>query len=172
MAEGQNLPHITAELAQAVTRLGYLRRQLKELETEEALLRDRILSEVEDWPREVFPVKVGSFDVRLAERKGRIDAAAAYQLLSQERLLAEMPSEPSITDAGELEALGRGIAGCPMPAATRSQLIGQYKKAVDWAPSISHDSLLNLYQKARLAPEQYRRCFKEGKSSVVSLTVR
>ena len=172
MAEGARPGRISGELAQAVTRLGFLRRQIKELETEESLLRDRILAEISEWPRSSFPMAVGNFEVRLGDRKGRINPVAAYEVLSHERLLAELPSEPGIQNAGEVDSLGRGLAGLPMPEDTRSQLIARYKGAIEWHPLISPEALAAWHQQARLTPEQYRACFKDGKPTQVILTVR
>ncbi len=165
-------PRVTAELAQAVTRLGYLRRQLKELETEESLLRDRILSEISLWPHRSFPMKVGTFEVRLGERKGRVDAQAAYQVLSGQRLLAEVPTQPDIEDVAQLDALGHGLARLTMPEVTRSQLVQLYQGAIKWQPQISQEMLATFQDQARLTLDQYRACFKDGKPIIVTLTVR
>ena len=172
MGEEAHLPHISAELAQAVTRLGYLRRQLKELETEESLLRDRILSEISSWPRTSFPMKVGNFEVRLGERKGRVDPQGAYQVLLTQRLLSEVPMEPGIEDVAQVEALGHGLARLTMPEVTRSQLVQLYQGAIKWHPQVSQEILAAFQDQARLTVEQYRACFKDSKPVVVTLTVR
>lgn len=172
MGEMSRNLQVTPELAQAVTRLGHLRRQLKELETEETLLREEILSQVGDWPKEAFPLRVGAFEVRLAERKGRIDAALSYQLLADEHLLAEVPFEPAITDPAQVDRLRRLLVRLSMPEDTRDQLVQIYKAAIDWHPAISHDVLAKLYDEAQLTMDQYRQCFKDGKPIVTALTVR
>ncbi len=172
MGEGFRTPAISPELAQAVTQLGHVRRQLKDLETEEALLREQILAVVEHWPKEAFPLRVGAFEVRLGERKGRIDVAACYQVLEEERLLAEMPVEPVILDVSQVDQLRRALVRLDMPDATREQLIRSYKAAVDWQPILSHEVLAKLHQEAQLSPEEYRACFKDGKPTVTMLTVR
>ena len=172
MESGKFDPPVSAELAQAVTRLGYLRQQLKELETEEALLRQRIIDEVGHWPSDAFPVKVGRFEVRLSYRKGRVDAAAAEAVLKAQRLMSEIPLTAHIADIPAMDELGRGLASLPMPDDTRSALIVRYQTAVDWIPDMSADTIGALYERARLTPEQYQRCFKDGKATTLSLAVR
>lgn len=163
---------VTPELAQAVTRLGHLRRQLKELETEEALLREQILSVIEPWPREAFPLRVGAFEVRLGERKGRIDATRCYQILQEEHLIGEIPMEPVIVEAGLVDQLRRALVRSDMPEATREALIQTYQAAIEWKPLLSYDVVTKLHDEARLSPREYRQCFKEGKPMVTTLTVR
>ncbi len=165
-------PRVTAELAQAVNRLGYLRRQLKELETEESLLRDSILSEIQDWPRDSFPVKVGSFEVRLGQRQGRLKTAVAMSLLADDHLLAELPLEPAIRDAAHIDKLGQALSRLAMPDATRSLLVDHYKASVEWRPVITQETLKELADRARITPEQYRSCFKDGQPVALTLVVR
>lgn len=172
MVEKSGMPAVTPELAQAVTRLGHLRRQLKDLETEENLLREQILAVVETWPRDAFPLRVGAFEVRLGERKGRIDTAACYHILEAGRLLAEIPMAPVIREGAMLDQWRRALMRLDMPEATREALVQAYKAAIDWQPAISHELLAQWMQEARLSPEEYRACFKEGKPTVTMLTVR
>lgn len=166
------VPRITPELAQAVNRLGYLRRQLKDLETEETLLRERILSEVASWPPEWLPAKVGSFEVRLGQRKGRIDAKAALELLTTAKLLSEVPSEPAIRSTESVQALGHGLARLAMPEETRNQLVDGYRTAIEWHPVITQDILSSLLDRSRISAPQYRACFKDGQPIIPMLTVR
>jgi len=165
-------PVITPELAEAVTRLGHLRRQLKDLETEETLLREQILAVLDHWPKSTFPLRVGAFEVRLGERKGRIDTSSCLNLLETQHLLPEIPVEPVIVNPHDVDQLGRSLVRLAMPDQTREQLVQTYKAAIDFKPVISHDVLEDLYDRARLSPEEYRSCFKDGKVSVVTLTVR
>lgn len=165
-------PQITPELAQAVTRLGHLRRQLKDLETEESLLRERIIAEISTWPRGEFPLKMGQFEVRLAERKGRIEPVTALSVLQNERLMHQVPLKPSIKDADQIDSLGRDLTQLMMPDETRGRLIESYKASIDWQPLISPEVVTSLYNQARLTPNQYKACFKEQKPVVLVLTVR
>lgn len=164
--------HITPELAQAVTQLGHIRRQLKQLEMEETLLREEILGTIGDWPRTVFPLRVGSFEVRLGERKGRLDAEKAYQILSERHLLHDVPHAPRLKDGEALQALGRSLTGLSMPESTRKELVGLYQEAIDYQPQISLDVLTSLRSDARLTPEQYGACFKDGRPVIQTLLVR
>lgn len=172
MDDKGRMPTVTPELAQAVTRLGHLRRQIRDLETEENLLREEILAVVERWPREAFPLRVGAFEVRLGERKGRIDAEASRQVLETEHLLAEIPRHPVIVDDEAVEGFGRALIRLDMPENTRQALVQAYQAAIQWPPNISHEALARFAEHARLTPDEYRACFKEGKPTVTTLTVR
>ena len=165
-------PTITPELAQAVTRLGHLRRQLKDLETEESLLRDEILGIVQDWSRNAFPLRIGTFEVRLGERRGRIDRDMAKKILEEAHVLLEVPFEPVILSSNKADELRRALVRMTMPENTRQSLVNTYQSAIDWQPALSHEALLDLYHRARLQPQDYCACFKEGKPTVITLTVR
>ncbi|NMP21331.1 hypothetical protein [Sulfobacillus harzensis] len=172
MGVNAEMPAITPELAQAVTRLGHIRRQMRDLETEEALLREEILSVVEYWPRDVFPLRVGAFEVRVGERKGRIDLTQCLSIMEREHLLAEVPREPVIVSHDGADELRRALTRLDMPESTREALVQAYKAAIDWKPDVSFDVLTRLADEARLSPEEYKSCFKEGKPTVTVLTVR
>lgn len=166
------MPKVTLALAEAVTRLGHLRRQLKDLETEEGMLRDQILAAVESWPREAFPLRVGAFEVRLGERKGRIDDDATWAMLESERLRSDVPEIPKVKDPERVEDLRRSLVRLDMPSETREVLVTQYKAAIVWDPTLSFELLTRFRDEARLTPDQYARCFKDGKPTVTTLTVR
>ncbi len=172
MSRKETMPQVTPELAQAVTQLGHLRRQIRDLETEENLLREQILGVVERWPREAFPLRVGAFEVRLGERKGRIDQVASLTILERERLLSEIPLEPVIISEDGVDHLRRALVKLDMPPETREALVQAYKAAIEWKPEISHEVLGRLSDEARLTPDEYRACFKEGRPTVTTLTVR
>lgn len=165
-------PTITPELAQAVTRLGHLRRQLKQLETEEVLLRDRIVAEIGDWPKRLFPIKIGAFEVRLAERHGRMDLAETIKVLQAQHLLPQVPRLPQVRDAEAVERLGRELARLAMPEESRQQIISTYQAAIDFVPDVTPEWLVEQARSSRLTPEQYRACFKDQKPVVPMLTVR
>lgn len=172
MGSNDDAVRISPELAQAVTRLGHLRRQLKELETEETLLRDEIVSVIGDWPKERFPIRVGSFEVRLAERRGRLDVSACRAILDQEGLTASLPTEPVVQDLEALRRLGRSMTSLPMPDTSRVELVQGYQRAIGWQPVIAVESVTTLFEEARLARDKYLACFKDGKPVVPTLTVR
>jgi truncated hemoglobin YjbI len=163
---------ITPELADAVIQLGLLRRQMKELESQDLKLRECVLSQIVQWPRAVFPVKVGQFEVRLSDRRGRIDVDHAIDILTQARLMPEVPRVLCLRAADELEALGRALVSLAMPEETRSFLMRHFQAATDSCPDLSVELLSAFYERARLTKDQYRACFKDGQSVVPVLTVR
>ncbi len=172
MEPDQDAVRVSPELAQAVTRLGHLRRQLKELETEETLLRDEIVSIIGDWPKERFPLRVGSFEVRLAERRGRLDVSASRTILDEQGLMASLPTEPVVQDVEALRHLGRSMTSLAMPDASRAELVQRYQRAIGWQPVLAVESISTLYEEARLSRDLYLACFKDGKPVVPTLTVR
>lgn len=172
MGSDQDAVRVSPELARAVTRLGHLRRQLKELETEETLLRDEIISIIGDWPKEKFPLRVGAFEVRLAERRGRLDVNACRTILDQEGLTASLPTEPLVQDVEAVRRLGRSLTSLPMPDASRAELVQGYRRAIGWQPVIAVESVATLFEEARLSRDQYLACFKDMKPVVPTLTVR
>ncbi|MCY0897422.1 MAG: hypothetical protein OWU33_00565 [Firmicutes bacterium] len=171
MGESSN-PRMTEALASAVTRLGHLRQEIKNLETEEQVLREQILEATDGWPRDAFPVRVGAFELRIGERRGRIDGETALAVLEGERLTQALPHLPVIRDAHEVEALRRALARLAMPSDTRSELLRLMKAAIEWQPTLSYEALTALREDGRLDDRHYRLCFKDEKPVIRLVTVR
>ncbi|MCY0878314.1 MAG: hypothetical protein OWU84_05185 [Firmicutes bacterium] len=165
-------PRMTAALASAITRLGHLRQEMKTLETEEQVLREQILEATAGWPPEAFPLRVGAFELRIGERKGRVDAEAALGILTAERLTPELPQVPVIRDAHQFEAFRRALGRLNMPSETRSELVRMMKAAIEWQPLLTYEALTTLREDGRLADDDYRLCFKDQKPVVRVITVR
>ncbi|PSR23012.1 MAG: hypothetical protein C7B45_04330 [Sulfobacillus acidophilus] len=172
MADTSKAPPIGPDLTEAVTQLGLLRRQMKELESQELTLRARVLAQITHWPRHAFPVKVGQFEVRLSYRKGRVDSNQAADILTQARLMPEVPRVACVRADAEIEALGRAIASLAMPEKTRHLLTQHFQEAIDFCPDISFELLSGFHERARLTTDQYQACFRDGQSVLPVLTVR
>lgn len=165
-------PSISPELARAVSRLGSIRRQIKELEAEETLVREEVLSQISDWPRETFPVRIGAHEVRVSDRRGRVDVAKARVVLEEHELMRHLPYDPVVADAESVVALRRLMAHQAMPEETRALLLESYRKAIQDVPEINAEVLGRLTDEALLDEADYRLCFKDKKPSVMVVVIR
>jgi len=165
-------PPVTPALAQAVTRLGYLRRQLRELEAEEMILREEILNAFADWPKEAFPLRIGPFEVRIQERVGRIDRERALHVLRERNLGDEIPFQPVVQEVEGVVDLVEAIDHEPMPEMSRVRLQRAYQKAIGWEPAITAEWVTELWQSAKCDVDTYRACFKDGRPVTSILQVR
>lgn len=165
-------PTVTLDLQETVNRIGHLRRQLKVLESEEALLRDQILIRLKDWPEEIFPLRIGEFEVRLGERKARLDPALAETILRQASLLEELPKDPQVQNAEAYTRFVEALSSLDMPTVTRRQLTSALGQAITVRAHVSQGAIDDLRHSGRLSEEEYRACFKDGRPTITTLTVR
>lgn len=172
MKESGAKPKVTLELIQLVNRMGHIRREMKELETEESVLRDQILAVLSTWPRDIFPIRMGHFEVRLGERRGRVDVIEAAEVLRQHHLEENLPQEATVRSERTITFLSCQIRELPMPEETRTKLGEAYEAAIDWHPLISNDILMAFHENLQLSDDEYKSCFKDGKPITWTLAVR
>ena len=165
-------PIIGNDLATAINRLGSIRRQLKELETEESVLRNEIMTALVEWPLKWFPVRVGAYEVRKQIRSGKVDQEQAAKILLDKGLLAQVASVPVIQDNDRIYLLRADLSSVEMPRQSRGTLIADYDAAVGERPVIGGEDIQSFYQAGQLTTEEWRECFKDGKPLIEVLMVR
>lgn len=165
-------PSLSPETARAIMRLAALRREIRQLETEEQRLRQEVTVQLMPWPGSAFPLSVGTCEVRLTRRKGRVDYEAAVGVLNARNLLQGAPEEAAVSDQQACRALRQGIAELPMPPLTQIVLEGHCRQAIAWRPVIAAEWLESLCGNQALDNEAYARCFKDQKPVVPVLVVR
>ncbi|PSR33743.1 MAG: hypothetical protein C7B46_09080 [Sulfobacillus benefaciens] len=165
-------PIIGNDLATAINRLGGIRRQLKELETEESVLRNQIMAALAEWPSKWFPIRVGGYEVRRQIRGGKVDPEQAAKILLDKGLLSQVASVPVIQDNDSIYLLRADLSRVEMPRQSRSALIADYDAAVGERPMIKGDDIQSFYQAGQLTVDEWRECFKDGKPLIEVLMVR
>jgi hypothetical protein len=163
---------IGSHMAQIILRLATIRRELKELESEEREIRDSLLSELKDWPEDGFPIRVGEVELRISRRSGRIDPEEALHILESRELLDRVPTEAVISDQQAVLSLRVAISRLSMPSDTQQQLSANFQEAIKFRPALRNDWLGGLYKNDWLDRDSYARCFKERKPVVPVLVVR
>jgi len=165
------MPELSAEVKAAVHRLRVIRRELKALETEEALLRDLILATVGHWPPDAFPVRVGDVELSLQRRPGRVDVDSALRVLGEAGLAGEAPRRLVLNpDAAarfeeELGAIG-------LPPGKQARIRALYADVVRAAPDPTPAFLAQAAAAGRLGPAAYRACFLHQRPTIPVVTVR
>ncbi len=163
---------VSPHMAQIILHLKTIRREIRDLETEEQVIRQELLHDLEDWPPESFPVRVGAVELRVQHRQGRLDYEQALQVLGNQGLLGEANAEGTVRNQEALAALRIAISQLSMPKATRQQLTGHFEQAVQFRPAVGTEWLQMLYKNHVLDDEMYGRCFKDQKPVVPVLVVR
>lgn len=165
------MPEMSPEVKAAVQRLRVIRRELKALETEEALLRDLILSTVGKWPPDAFPIRVGEVELSLQSRPGRVDVAAALRVLEEAGLVAAVPTRLAVNEDAaarfhdDLKALG-------LSPTKLERVRSLYQKVVRSEPDPTPAFLATEASAGHLRPDQYRACFQKGRPQIPVVTVR
>lgn len=167
-----SVPEISENLRQAIVRLGNIRCQLKDLETEEALIRDQILNHIQEWPQSWFPLRVTPFELNRQRRPGRVESEQARNILRNEGVLDRVPMERVIRDQAALADFDRKLSCLKMPSATRAQLAAQLSLSIGEVPQITPKILGELYDVKLLDGEAYFGCFRDGKPFTTVLVVR
>ncbi len=165
-------PVIERDLAETINRLGSIRRQLKDLETEEALLRNQVVAALAGWPAKWFPIRVGGYEIRRQQRAGKLDVDQAVKILLDKGLLALLESTPVIIGTQEVYALRVDLASQMMPPETRSVLLQDYEAAIGERPVIAVGDIEALHQQGKLTEDEWKGCFKDAKPFIEMLTVR
>ncbi|CAB1127912.1 conserved protein of unknown function [Candidatus Hydrogenisulfobacillus filiaventi] len=160
------------ELVEAVTRLARLRRQLKELEHEEAVVRERVLALLDPWPPEAFPLAVGPLTVTRYSRPGRLDPEAARRVLTAAGQWQALPAEWTVADPALAEHLAAQLAILPMPESSRAVLSALWRGALARQPRLDAAVLDRLVAEGRLDARDRAACFKGGRPSVTVVAVR
>ncbi|SMC04427.1 hypothetical protein SAMN00768000_1649 [Sulfobacillus thermosulfidooxidans DSM 9293] len=163
---------VSANMAQVIVRLATIRREIRQLETEEHVIRQELLKTLQDWPPNAFPIRVGEVELRLQQRNGRIDYEEALQVLDDHGLLDQAASEAVVSDQEALVALRIAISELSMPQDTQQQLSSVFQKAVQFRPALSAEWLERLFKSQALDEASYARCFKDQKPVVPVLVVR
>ncbi|WP_053960163.1 hypothetical protein [Sulfobacillus thermosulfidooxidans] len=163
---------VSANMAQVIVRLATIRREIRQLETEEHVIRQELLKTVQDWPPHAFPIRVGEVELRLQQRSGRIDYEEALHILDSQGLLNQAPAEGIVSDQDALIALRVAISELSMPQDTQQQLSSFFQQAIQFRPTLSTEWLAHLFQSQALDEASYARCFKDQKPVVPVLVVR
>jgi predicted metal-dependent TIM-barrel fold hydrolase len=165
------MPEMSPEVKAAVQRLRVIRRELKALETEEALLRDLILASIGHWPADVFPVRVGEVEVALQARPGRVDMAAALKILEEAGRLAAVPAR-LVLNAEAAGQFDEQVQALGLPATKLRRLRALYQEVVREEPDPTPAFLADEASAGRLRPEQYRACFQKSRPQIPVVIVR
>lgn len=165
------MPELPPEVKAAVQRLRVIRRELRSLETEEALLRDLILATIAHWPAEAFPVRVGEVELSRQTRPGRVDEAAALRVLEEAGLLQDVPTR-LVLDADRAAAFEGEVAALKLPAPKRGRVLQLYRDAVHAEPDPRPAFLAEAAETGQLLPDQYRACFQKARPQIPVVIVR
>lgn len=165
-------PVIGRDLAEAIGRLGGVRRQIKALETEESALRQQVMKAIADWPQECFPVRVAGYEVKRQQRVGKVDVDEATKILSDKGLLDQVDTRPEFLDIDALINLRVDMARKPMPSQTRLELTAQFEQAIGWHPVITAQEIQDFYAHHRLEEAEWLLCFRDLKPVIEVLLVR
>lgn len=165
-------PSIGRDLAEAIGRLGGLRRQMKALETEESVLRQQVMNAIRDWPQEWFPVRVSGYELKRQQRVGKVDGEEAARILSDKGLLAQVKTQPALFNIDSLMELRVDLASKPMPSTTRQDLTDKFEAAIAWQPIITPQDLEEFRAHGHLADAEWLQCFRDLKPVIEVLLVR
>lgn len=159
-------------IAQAAERIYQVRETIRQLELEEGLLREAVLTALKDVPETDFPVRLGTRDVRVVVRNGRIDEVEAARLLATRGLGEHIENWPEVRSAPDVRRLETGIGEWSMPAKTRAALAGAFGAAIQYRPRVDAATLAGLRRSGLIDEDLYRACFKDGHTEIRMLTVR
>lgn len=162
----------SAEIAQAADRIYQIRETVRKLELEESLLREAVLKALQDVPEADFPVRLGTRDVRVMVRAGRIDEAEAARLLTAHGLGERVQRWPEIQSVPDVRRLESGIAELSMPGKTRAALAAAFGAAIQYRPRVEASVLSGLVRSGLIDQALYRSCFKDGRAEIRMLSVR
>lgn len=165
-------PSIGRDLAEAIGRLGGLRRQMKALETEESVLRQQVMNAIRDWPQEWFPVRVSGYEIKRQQRTGKVDGEEATRILSDKGLLDQVKTRPEFFNIDTLIELRVDLAQKPMPSATRQDLTDKFEQAIGWQPVITAQDLEEFHAHGQLEEAEWTQCFRDLKPIIEVLLVR
>jgi hypothetical protein len=165
------MPEIAPEVKAAVKRLRTLRREVKALETEEALLRNLILTAVGHWPPDRFPIRVDEVELQVQSRPGRIDEGAARAILEDAGRLQAAPVRLVVNPDGAA-AFDRQLESLGLPVSTLKRVRALYAEVVRAEPAPTPGFLDAEASAGHLTPDQYRDCFQKGRPKTPVLVLR
>ena len=159
-------------IVQAVERIHHIRSEIHQLQLEEAVLRDAVLTALEGIEESEFPLRLGTHDVRVQYRVGRIDESAALTRLSSLGLDHELSRAPEIVSAPALKDLEDAIYRVAMSSKSRQRLVASYHAAIDYRPKVDLVQLKAWKREKRLSDTDFCQCFRDQKAVIRLLSIR
>jgi hypothetical protein len=159
-------------IVQAVDRIFRIRGEVHQLELEESVLREAVLSALEGVAEEEFPLRLGSHDVRIQSRMGRVDEASALKRLAELGLDNDVPRVPEILSVDALSAFEAALYDVQMGSKSRERLVKAWRDAIGYQRKVDGAQLRAWRASKRLSEADYRQCFRDGKAVVRFLTIR
>jgi len=159
-------------VVQAVERIHQIRREMHQLELEEGVLREAVLTALEGVSEDEFPVRLGSHDVRVQFRNGRLDETAAYARLSTLGLIGELALVAEIVDQPAVATWEDTLKQVSMSVTSRQRLTQAFHAAISYRAKVDIEQLKRWREAKRLSEADYRLCFRDGRSVVRALTIR
>lgn len=165
-------PSVSPELAAIISRLGQIRRQVKDLETEDSALRDAVLKAIVAWPQEWFPMRVAGYTLSRQERSGRLDPDAAWDCLQNLGLGTLVPQGPALANEDAALRFPDRLAGLGLSPGQVAMVLEAYGAVIQMVPQPSPELIRRWLDEGRLTEHDYRQCFKDGRPTITVLTVR
>ena len=169
---GQDKVAWSGPIVQAVDRIYRIRNEIRQLEMEETVLRDAVLSALEEVDESAFPLRLGNHDVRVQFRSGRIDEDSAVSVLTAAGLESELVKTGEIVGTEQLLQLEESLRTATMPAKSRDALQSAYRSAIRYRMRVDLDRLKALRTGGMIDEESYQGCFRDRKSVVRALSIR
>ncbi len=165
-------PAWSGPIVQAVERIHQIRTEINQLQMEETVLREAVLTALKGVSEDEFPVRLGSHDVRVQTRSGRLEKSAALARLTSLGLDQELARVPEIVSLEAIALWEETLSQVSMPVKSRERLVNVYQTAIERRPEINIEQLKAWKVQKRLSDADYAQCFKDGKAVVYALTIR